>query len=63
VTTCVRRRHRARGRGLTLLGRWVVRLLTAEPYYAAHKALPWVALGWALYGLFSSSSPSRGAQR
>ena len=22
------------------------------PFFAAHKALPWVALGWALYGLF-----------
>jgi O-antigen/teichoic acid export membrane protein len=29
-----------------------VRLLTADPYFAAHEALPWVALGWALYGLF-----------
>jgi O-antigen/teichoic acid export membrane protein len=38
--------------GLTLLGRWVVRLLTADDFYPAHKALPWVALGWALYGLF-----------
>lgn len=38
--------------GLTLLGRWVVRLLTADPFFAAHEALPWVALGWALYGLF-----------
>jgi O-antigen/teichoic acid export membrane protein len=38
--------------GLTLLGRWVVRLLTADPFFAAHGALPWVALGWALYGLF-----------
>jgi O-antigen/teichoic acid export membrane protein len=38
--------------GLTLLGRWVVRLLTADTFYAAHEALPWVALGWALYGLF-----------
>jgi len=38
--------------GLTLLGRWIVRLLTADPYFPAHKALPWVALGWALYGLF-----------
>jgi O-antigen/teichoic acid export membrane protein len=38
--------------GLTLLGRWVVRLLTADAFFAAHKALPWVALGWALYGLF-----------
>jgi O-antigen/teichoic acid export membrane protein len=38
--------------GLTLLGRWVVRLLAAPQYYAAHEALPWVALGWAMYGLF-----------
>jgi O-antigen/teichoic acid export membrane protein len=38
--------------GLTLLGRWVVRLLTADPFHPAYKALPWVALGWALYGLF-----------
>ena len=29
-----------------------MRLLTADPFYAAHEALPWVALGWALYGLF-----------
>jgi O-antigen/teichoic acid export membrane protein len=38
--------------GFALLGRWVVRLLTAGPYFAAHEALPWLALGWALYGLF-----------
>ena len=38
--------------GLTLLGRWVVRLLAAPEYYEAHEALPWVALGWAMYGLF-----------
>ncbi len=38
--------------GITLLGRWVVRLLAAPSFYAAHEALPWVALGWALYGLF-----------
>jgi len=37
--------------GLTLLGRWVVRLLAAPEYFAAHEALPWVALGWAMYGL------------
>ena len=37
---------------LALLGRWVVRLLAAPEFYAAHEALPWVALGWALYGLF-----------
>jgi O-antigen/teichoic acid export membrane protein len=38
--------------GFTLLGRWVVRLLAADDFFAAHEALPWVALGWALYGLF-----------
>ena len=38
--------------GLTLLGRWVVRLLAAPEYFEAHEALPWVALGWAMYGLF-----------
>jgi O-antigen/teichoic acid export membrane protein len=38
--------------GLTLLGRWVVRLLAAPAYFEAHEALPWIALGWAMYGLF-----------
>ncbi|MBV9047067.1 MAG: oligosaccharide flippase family protein [Solirubrobacterales bacterium] len=38
--------------GLTLLGRWVLRLLTSPAYYGAHTALPWVSLGWALYGLW-----------
>src|SRR5919198_3457432 len=37
---------------LVLLGRWVVRLLAAPAYFGAHEALPWVGLGWALYGLF-----------
>src|SRR3954463_14928380 len=37
---------------LTLLGRWVVRIFAAPEFFAAHEALPWVALGWALYGLF-----------
>jgi O-antigen/teichoic acid export membrane protein len=37
---------------LALLGRWIVRLLAAPEFYDAHEALPWVALGWALYGLF-----------
>jgi O-antigen/teichoic acid export membrane protein len=37
--------------GLALLGRWVVRLLAAPAFFSAHRALPWVALGWALYGL------------
>jgi O-antigen/teichoic acid export membrane protein len=38
--------------GLLLLGRWVTRLLAAPGFYGAHEALPWIALGWALYGLF-----------
>jgi len=38
--------------GLTLLGRWIVRLLAAPSFYGAYKALPWLALGWALYGLW-----------
>jgi O-antigen/teichoic acid export membrane protein len=38
--------------GLTLLGRWVLRLLAAQQYFGAYRALPWVALGWALYGLW-----------
>jgi O-antigen/teichoic acid export membrane protein len=37
---------------LALLGRWIVRLLAAPKFFEAHEALPWVALGWALYGLF-----------
>jgi O-antigen/teichoic acid export membrane protein len=38
--------------GLTLLGRWVLRLLAAPSFFGAYRALPWVALGWALYGLW-----------
>jgi O-antigen/teichoic acid export membrane protein len=38
--------------GLLLLGRWFTRLLAAPGFYDAHRALPWIALGWALYGLF-----------
>ena len=37
---------------LALLGRWVMRLLAAHAFYGAYKALPWVALGWAMYGLW-----------
>jgi O-antigen/teichoic acid export membrane protein len=38
--------------GVTLLGRWMVRALADNPsFYSASDALPWVALGWALYGL------------
>jgi O-antigen/teichoic acid export membrane protein len=38
--------------GVTLLGRWMVRLLSAPNFYGAYRALPWLALGWALYGLY-----------
>ncbi len=38
--------------GVALLGRWLVRLLAAPGYFGAHRALPWLALGWALYGLY-----------
>jgi O-antigen/teichoic acid export membrane protein len=38
--------------GVALLGRWMVRLLAAHPYFDAYRALPWLALGWALYGLY-----------
>lgn len=38
--------------GIALLGRWLVRIFAAPEFYAAHEALTWVALGWALYGLF-----------
>ncbi len=37
---------------LALLGRWIVRLLAAPAFFDAYKALPWLALGWALYGLW-----------
>jgi O-antigen/teichoic acid export membrane protein len=37
---------------VTLLGRWLVRLLAAHEYFGAYRALPWLALGWALYGLY-----------
>jgi O-antigen/teichoic acid export membrane protein len=30
----------------------VLRLLAAPQYFGAYRALPWVALGWALYGLW-----------
>ena len=38
--------------GVALLGRWAVRLLLHANYYGAHAALPWLALAWALYGLY-----------
>jgi len=38
--------------GFILLGAWLVRLLTAPSFFSANEALPWLALGWALYGLY-----------
>jgi O-antigen/teichoic acid export membrane protein len=39
--------------GVALVGRWLVRLFAPPPeYFGAYKALPWLALGWALYGLY-----------
>jgi O-antigen/teichoic acid export membrane protein len=37
---------------VALLGRWIVRLLAAPEYFPAHSALPWLAFGWTLYGLY-----------
>jgi O-antigen/teichoic acid export membrane protein len=37
---------------IVLLGDWGVRLLAAPSFYGATESLPWVALGWSLYGLF-----------
>jgi O-antigen/teichoic acid export membrane protein len=37
---------------VALLGRWLVRLLAAPQFFEAHEALPWLALGWTLYGLY-----------
>jgi len=38
--------------GLALLGRWVLRVFAAPSFFDAYQALPWVALAWALYGVF-----------
>ena len=38
--------------GVALLGRWMVRLLAGPEFFGAYRALPWLALGWALYGLY-----------
>ena len=37
---------------VALLGRWLMHLLAAPEYFGAHAALPWLALGWTLYGLY-----------
>jgi O-antigen/teichoic acid export membrane protein len=38
--------------GVTLLGRWAVEIFAHPDFSEAADALPWVALGWSLYGLF-----------
>jgi O-antigen/teichoic acid export membrane protein len=39
--------------GSALLGRWVLRVLTDySRYHGANRALAWVSLGWAMYGLW-----------
>jgi O-antigen/teichoic acid export membrane protein len=38
---------------VTLLARQLVGVLAAPEFARAHEALPWLALGWALLGLFS----------
>jgi O-antigen/teichoic acid export membrane protein len=37
---------------LTLEGRWILRVFAAPRFFDGYRALPWVALGWALYGLW-----------
>ncbi len=38
--------------GLALESRWILRLLAQPSYFKAYRAIPWLALGWALYGLW-----------
>jgi O-antigen/teichoic acid export membrane protein len=39
--------------GITLESRYIVDFLTSGPgYHGAYRAVPWVCLGWALYGLW-----------
>jgi O-antigen/teichoic acid export membrane protein len=38
--------------GLTLEARWIVRLLATSSFYEAYRAVPWLSLGWAMYGLW-----------
>jgi O-antigen/teichoic acid export membrane protein len=49
--------------GVALLGRWLVRLLAAQEYFGAHTALPWLALGWTLYGLYQMTIVISGRAR
>jgi O-antigen/teichoic acid export membrane protein len=39
--------------GLALEGRFIIRLLAPHAgYFGSYRAIPWVSLGWALYGLW-----------
>jgi O-antigen/teichoic acid export membrane protein len=39
--------------GLALEGRYIIRVLAPHPgYFGSYVAIPWVSLGWALYGLW-----------
>lgn len=39
--------------GLTLESRYIIRLLAPHPgYFQSYRAIPWLALGWGLYGLW-----------
>ena len=38
--------------GLGLEARWILRLLAAPRFFTAYRAVPWVSLGWAMYGLW-----------
>jgi len=38
--------------GVALLGRWALMILAAPKFAGANAALPWLALGWSLYGLY-----------
>ena len=39
--------------GIALEGRYIIRVLAPHPgYFESYKAIPWVSLGWALYGLW-----------
>jgi O-antigen/teichoic acid export membrane protein len=37
--------------GVALFARWGVRILD-HAYFGAYRAIPWLALGWSLYGLY-----------
>jgi len=38
--------------GLSLEARWILRLLAAPRFFEAYQAVPWLSLGWAMYGLW-----------